>query len=277
MIYIVLRQFIRFVLRFYIKKVEVNGMENLPLHGAVMLAGFHPNSFLDALIINCKVDRPIWSLARGDAFKKPIARKILSQFFMMPIYRISEGKEYLGKNDETFERCSEIFKSKSQVLIFSEGLCNNQTELLPLKKGTSRLAMQTWMSGSDMVIVPVAVNYNEFGKIGKNITLNFGPAIKKTDFDELAMDGKAIKTFNEKLTAGLTKLVRRDFNKPTFGSSWFFYLTYILHYPLHLVLGAFVKAKTKGTVFYDSIYVGLLIVSLPLYWLGCYFILKTFI
>jgi len=54
-------------------------------------------------------------------------------------------------------------------------------------------------------------------------------------------------------------------------------LTYILHYPLHLLLGAFVKSKTKGTVFYDSIYVGLLIVSLPLYWLGCYFILKTFI
>lgn len=277
MIYIVLRQFIRFVLRFYIKKVEVNGMENLPLQGAVMLAGFHPNSFLDALIINCKVDRPIWSLARGDAFKKPLARKILSQFFMMPIYRISEGKEYLGKNDETFERCSEIFKNNSQVLIFSEGLCTNQTELMPLKKGTSRLAMQTWMSDSDMVIVPVAINYSEFAKIGKNITLNFGPAIKQSDFEELAMDGKAIKTFNEKLTVALKQLVRRDFNKPTFGSSWFFYVTYVLHYPLHLLLDTFVKSKTRGTVFYDSIYVGLLIILLPIYWLICYFILRTII
>lgn len=277
MIYIVLRQFIRFVLRFYIKKVEVKGMENLPTEGAVMLTGFHPNSFLDALIINCKVDRPIWSLARGDAFKNPLARKILSKFFMMPIYRISEGKEYLGKNDETFDRCSEIFKSKSQVLIFSEGLCNNQTELLPLKKGTSRLAMQTWMSKTEMVIVPVAVNYSEYAKVGKNISLNFGPPIKQTDFEELAIDGKAIKTFNEKLTGEMSKLVNRNFNKSTFGSSWFYYLTYVLHFPVHLILGAFVKSKTKGTVFYDSIYVGLLIIVLPLYWLCIYLILNTFI
>jgi hypothetical protein len=162
-------------------------------------------------------------------------------------------------------------------LIFSEGICSNQTELLPLKKGTSRLAMETWLSDSDMVIVPVAVNYSEYAKVGKNITLNFGPAIKQSDFEELAMDGKAIKTFNENLTAALRQLVRREFNKPTFGSSWFFFITYVLHYPVHLLLGAFVKSKTKGTVFYDSIYLGLLIVVLPIYWLICYFILRTII
>jgi 1-acyl-sn-glycerol-3-phosphate acyltransferase len=251
-------------------------MENLPKNGAVLLAGFHPNSFLDAIIIDCMVRRPIWSLARGDAFKKPWVKKILSQFYMMPIYRISEGKEYLGKNDETFERCSEIFKSKSQVLIFSEGLCTNQTELLPLKKGTSRLAMQTWISGIEMQVVPVAINYSEYRKVGKNIMLNFGPAIKSSDFEELALDGKAIKTFNEKLTNSLKALVRRDFVKPTFASSWFYFITYILHFPVHLLLGNFVKSKTKGTVFYDSIYLGLMIVALPLYWLILYFILRNF-
>jgi 1-acyl-sn-glycerol-3-phosphate acyltransferase len=277
MTYIVLRQFIRFVLRFFIKKIEINGIDNLPKEGAVLLAGFHPNSFLDAIIIDCKVNRPIWSLARGDAFKKPLVRKILSKFFMMPIYRISEGKEYLGKNDETFERCSEIFKNKSQVLIFSEGLCTNQVELLPLKKGTSRLAMQTWMSGTEMVIVPVAINYSEYAKVGKNISLNFGPAIKQTDFEQLAMDGKAIRTFNEKLTAGLNHLITRNFNKPTFGSSWFYYFTYVLHFPVHLLLNAFVRAKTKGTVFYDSIYLGLLIVALPIYWTIWYFLIRLFI
>ena len=277
MIYIVVRQFIRFVLRFYIKKIEITGLDNLPKQGAVLLAGFHPNSFLDALVINCTVDRPIWSLARGDAFKKPLARKILSKFFMMPIYRISEGKEYLGKNDETFERCSEIFKNKSQVLIFSEGVCINQKELLPLKKGTSRLAMQTWMSGTEMCIVPVAVNYETYAKVGKNITLNFGPAIYKTDFEELAMDGKAIKTFNEKLSGAMQKLVKRDFKESTLANSWFYYLMYLLHFPIHLILGNFVKSKTRGTVFYDSIYLALLIVVLPIYWLFLYLIFKNFI
>ena len=277
MVYLVLRQFIRFVLRFFIKKIEINGLENLPKEGAVLLAGFHPNSFLDAIIIDCKVNRPIWSLARGDAFKKPWVKKMLTQFYMMPIFRVSEGKEYLGKNDETFERCAEIFKNKSQVLIFSEGLCSNQTSLLPLKKGTGRLAFQTWESGIEMVVVPVAINYDTYGKVGKNIQLNFGPAIKKENFGELKMDGIGIRTFNETLKIAIENLTTRNFNKPTFGSSWFYYLTYFTHLPIHLILAPFVKSKTKNTVFYDSVYLALLIIVLPLYWLMWYFILNSIV
>jgi 1-acyl-sn-glycerol-3-phosphate acyltransferase len=274
MIYIVMRQFVRFVLRFYIKQVEVNGLDNLPTQGPIILAGFHPNSFLDALVINCTVNRPIWSLARGDAFKKSFARAILSKFYMMPIYRISEGKEYLGKNDETFERCYEIFDKGGQVLIFSEGVCKNQTELLPLKKGTARLAFQTWQTEIDLKIVPVAVNYEKYNKIGKNIVLNFGPAISKTDFESFEIDGGNIKTFNEKLTQELTPLITRTFKPVKAINTIIFEIIYFLHFPVYKLLGGFVEKKTKRTVFFDSIFTGLLIVALPIYWLLLFGVFK---
>ena len=277
MIYIIMRQYVRFVLRFFIKNIEVNGMENLPKNGPVMLAGFHPNSFLDGIITNSLISRPVWSLARGDAFKSPFAKKLLSKIYMMPIYRLSEGKEYLGKNDETFERCNEIFKNDGQVLIFSEGLCTNQTELLPLKKGTARLAMQTWASGMEMVIVPVALNYSNYNKPGKNIIMNVGKPIEKIKFDENNIDGAAIKTLNEKLSEGIGALIIREFKAAPAFRNILFNIIYVIHFPVYALLNPFVKAKTKKTVFFDSIYFALLLIALPIYWLIVYLIINALI
>ncbi len=173
MLYGFLKVYVGFILKFFIKDIKINGKEHIPANGAVMFASFHPNSFLDAILLDCLVDRPVWSLARGDAFKRDWVRNLLTKLCMMPIYRISEGKENLDKNDETFEKCSQVFRQKGQVLIFSEGLCTNQTQLLPLKKGTARLALQSWDEGIAVEVVPTALNYDQFTSIGKRIVLNF--------------------------------------------------------------------------------------------------------
>jgi 1-acyl-sn-glycerol-3-phosphate acyltransferase len=99
MLYAVLKFYVGLILKLFIKDIKINGKENIPQNGAVLFAAFHPNSFLDAIILDCLVDRPIWSLARGDAFKREWVKKLLHKFCMMPIYRISEGKENLSKND----------------------------------------------------------------------------------------------------------------------------------------------------------------------------------
>ncbi|MCD8538745.1 MAG: 1-acyl-sn-glycerol-3-phosphate acyltransferase [Leadbetterella sp.] len=241
-------------------------MENIPKEGAVMFASFHPNSFLDAILLDCLVDRPVWSLARGDAFRRSWVRDLLTRLYMMPIYRISEGKENLDKNDETFEKCSRVFKNKGQVLIFSEGLCMNQTQLLPLKKGTARLALQTWSEGIDVTVIPTALNYDQFTSIGKKIVLNFEAPIRKEDFADHQVTGGNVLHFNQKLKESLERAVTRNFS----FSSWrqiVFYVTFLLNFPLYLLLKAVVRPKTKGTVFFDSIYLAILVFALPIYWL----------
>lgn len=266
MVYGILRVYVGFILKFFIKDIKVNGKEHIPADGAVMFASFHPNSFLDAMLIDCLVDRPVWSLARGDAFKRDWVRNLLTKLYMMPIYRISEGKENLDKNDETFEKCSQVFRQKGQVLIFSEGLCTNQTQLLPLKKGTARLALQSWEEGIAVDVVPTALNYDQFTSIGKRIVLNFEAPIRREDFEDTALSGTNVVKFNQKLKEKLENAVTRDFNFSTWRP-WFFYPTYLLNCPLYFLLKLFVRSKTKGTVFFDSIYLALLVVLLPLYWL----------
>jgi len=266
MLYGFLKVYVGIILKFFVRDIKINGMENIPADRAVMFASFHPNSFLDAILLDCIVERPIWSLARGDAFKRPWVRNLLHKLYMMPIYRISEGKENLDKNDETFEKCSLVFEDKGQVLIFSEGLCMNQTQLLPLKKGTARLALQTWSEGIDVTVIPTALNYNQFTSTGKKIVLNFEAPILKEDFEDHQVTGANVLKFNQQLKESLERAVTRDFS---FTSWWpaLYYLAFIVNFPLYLLLGAVVRPKTRGTVFFDSVYLALLVFTLPFYWL----------
>lgn len=266
MLYAFLKVYVGFILKFFVKDLQVNGKENIPKNGAVMFASFHPNSFLDAIILDCLVDRPIWSLARGDAFKREWVKKILYKLCMMPIYRISEGKENLEKNDETFDKCSKVFKEKGQVLIFSEGLCLNQTELLPLKKGTARLTFQTWSAGIDVTVVPTAINYSQFTDIGKKLVINFGQPILEKDFETVETTGANVTQFNKTLKTRLEAAITRDFNFTTWRT-YFYYVAFAINFPVYALMKSIIKPKTQGTVFFDSIYLASLIIALPLYWL----------
>lgn len=266
MLYYTLRPFVTFILRLFNKHISITGLENIPKSGAVILASNHPNSFFDAIILCCTIDRRIWSLARGDVFKKNWAKKLLSSLFMMPVHRLSEGKEHLGDNDDTFNKCIELFQKGEVVLIFAEGICIHQKKLLPLKKGAARLAQKAWNDGMDLTVIPVGISYDTYDKFGKKINLNIGQPVKKTDFQTVTEDGFFLKIFNDLLTDKLNKLINWQFPTIGFMQSPVFFISSIINFPANMLATSISRKLTKGSVFFDSISLGLLIVVLPLYW-----------
>jgi len=52
--------------------------------GPLLLACNHPNSFLDAVLIDALFEQPVYSLARGDVFKKPFYIKLLTALKYCP-------------------------------------------------------------------------------------------------------------------------------------------------------------------------------------------------
>ena len=183
MLYEFIKIIARIAFRFYCRELVINNRELLKIDGPLLLASNHPNSFLDAIILCTLFDKPVYSLARGDVFKNSFVAKILLSLKLLPVYRVSEGVENLDENYKTFDQCKEIFKQNGIVLIFSEGKCVNEWHLRPLKKGTARLAISSWEEGIPLKILPVAINYSSFRKIGKNIHLFFGEFITNKDLD----------------------------------------------------------------------------------------------
>ncbi len=163
--YYFIKSWVRAGLQFFCRKVVISNRNVLNAKGLLLLACNHPNSFFDAVLLGALFKNPVHFLARGDAFKNPIAKKILTTLKAIPIYRLSEGKEYLALNDTAFERCNRILRDRGIVLIFSEGLCLNQWELRPLKKGSAKIAINAWKQeaiSKAFRVLPVSLNYNSF-------------------------------------------------------------------------------------------------------------------
>jgi len=246
-----------------------------------MLAVNHPNSFLDAVILCTLFDKPVYSLARGDAFKNKFFAKLLFSFKMFPVYRVSEGVENLEENYKTFELCKDIFKQGGIVLIFSEGRCINEWHLRPLKKGTARLAISSWQEGIDIKVLPVAINYSSFKVFGKNVKLFFGDIITKEGIDYNDSHGNAIKQFNEILKTQLIKYVFEidSSNKEKLKEIFYIQqpglkkivlfipatLGFLIHTPLYHFarwLGSVINNETEH---YDSKLIGLLFILYPVF------------
>ena len=265
----------------YARNVAINKKEILQSNGPLLIACNHPNSFLDAIIIATIFKRPVYSLARGDAFGNAFYARLLRSLKMFPVYRVSEGVENLEQNYKTFEDCKNIFKQNGIVLIFSEGRCINEWHLRPLKKGTARLAISSWQDGIPLKVLPTGLNYNSFTSFGKNLQLNFGDIIHAENTDWNAANGKSILDFNDTLRTQLQQLVvsidendkaaiRDKFTvvQPPLKKALLVIpslLGWLLHMPLYFSVKQFVLKTVKEEGHFDAVIMGLLFVSYPFY------------
>jgi 1-acyl-sn-glycerol-3-phosphate acyltransferase len=272
---------VRLAIKIFCRKVIINKPAMLKEKGPLLLACNHPNSFLDAVILDALFEQPIYSLARGDVFKKPFYIKLLGALKILPVYRISEGVENLNANYETFGACKKLFSNNGVVLIFSEGKCINEWRLRPLKKGTARLALASWNENIPLKVLPVGINYSSFRRFGKNLFINFGQIIEKKDVEMLKADGLRNQAFNNLLEQQLKLLVfeiekedtpkqqRLLERKPSAVEKTLLLIPamagFILHAPLYLPLKSFTWQKTKNNDHYDSIITALLLFIYPFY------------
>ena len=207
----------KIALKFYCRDVKITNRYLLDYDGPIMLAVNHPNSFLDAMILCTIFKCPVYSLARGDAFKRKRIADLLFSLKMLPVYRTSEGTENLSANYKTFDLCKKIFQQNGIVLIFSEGLCVNEWHLRPLKKGTARLAISCWEDKIPLKILPVGINYSSFTRFGKNIQIILGDLITHDQIDLNNGYGNAICQINlnlqNQLASSVFEIAATDKNK----------------------------------------------------------------
>jgi 1-acyl-sn-glycerol-3-phosphate acyltransferase len=278
-LYRLLKLYARVVIRIFCRHITLNRPEWLHADGPLLLAANHPNSFLDGALLTILFDRPVYSLARGDAFGHPRLRPIIDQFHLLPVYRTSEGVENLGHNYTTFAACREVFRKKGIVLIFSEGGCVNEWHLRPLRKGTARLALSAWQEGIPLTVVPVAFNYSPFRNFGKNVWIDFGTPLDRGTIEAESSEGLRFAAFNEQLRTQLAERVweidpsdKTQMQRLVVPVSlWKRILLaplalagFILHAPLFMAVRRITAARFNNDHF-DSVEVALLFFFYPVY------------
>lgn len=327
LLYLYAKYTARTALKIFSSRLYIGGYDFSQIEGPIVLAVNHSGSFLDAMMLGALWNRDIHFLARGDAFKKPVANKLLTALHNIPIFRLSEGKENLGNNDETFERCQEIFRKKGIVLIFAEGLCIHEWKLRPVKKGTARMALSAWedKTTEDLTILPIGVNYSSFHNFDARIFINVGAPISAKTVEEAkgmvnplqvnrvlttAMEEQIFHFPNEDATYAAAYAAML-YNAPTTNKdvihamgkkleatpkeklsffptpghkaiAWnstqliFSFITalilcipalagFLLNAPYYYPVRNFARKKTRKTVFFGSVFFGLLMITYPYY------------
>lgn len=279
-LYSLLKQYARLAIKIYCTKIVVNRPGVLKTKGPLLFASNHPNSFLDGMILTTLLNETLYSLARGDAFKKNWVNSLLRRLKLLPVYRTSEGVENLEHNYTTFDACRETFRKGGLVLIFSEGRCENEWHLRPLKKGTARLSITSWNEGIPLNVIPTAFNYSSFRKFGKEVHLSFGESINPDIIRQQETEGKQLLAFNEQLSNQLEKMVyeidprdrgtiRKIFSIKTRPSLYFLLLPavvgWIVHAPLFYACKYFLASFFRNTGHYDSVLTSSLLLLYPVY------------
>lgn len=177
-----------FIKIFYNPKVE--GIENIPKSGSVILAGNHKSN-VDPLLVCTENSRIVHFLAKKELYKNIILQKFMDNVGTIQIDRDINDTSAIKESLRTLK--------KGEVIgIFPEGRrnINGDNILLPLKHGTVSLAQKT---KSKLIPFAIVGNYKIFRS---DVKLIFGKPLN--------IDNCSIEDGNIILEESIKKLIKKN-------------------------------------------------------------------
>lgn len=295
---------IRLALKLYYKGIQIEGLENIPKSGPVLVSPNHQNAFMDALLVGAFSPLPLFFLARSDIFNW-WTRPILRQLRIIPIYRIRDGYSSLSENNKVFKQCHDLFSAGKSVLIFSEGNHGIHSYLRPLTKGSSRLALS--YEGDGLQVLPVGINYFEHTQPQSHVLIAFGRPIGIEDQKKSyqTSTAKALIRFRDQLAESMKQVLvipedGKDYEalaKEVFQEKYEGYKLnelrsvtpggeeqgriYRKHYlakilnPVPFIISYLVISNVKDVVFHTSLKFAIGFLLFPVWWMGMGFLITS--
>ena len=194
LLYNILSPLVQFGCRCHYNRFDVHGIENLPTDGSYIIAPCHQQALMEPLAVLNFAPKPPVFLARADIFRKPAIRAVLTFLKIMPVYRIRDGQDQLGRNKEIFDRCRDVLLDGFPLCIMAEGRHNNRHHLLNMGKGMFRIAGETQLKLGDhpLYIVPTGMDFDEYERPYSNLVVNIGKPIPVQPFMETYRDNEPL-------------------------------------------------------------------------------------
>ena len=179
--YDLLHGFTALCVKLFYRKIECDGLENIPEDGAVIFAPNHCNAMMDPMSILGTYKGRMVFVARADIFGGALA-KIFEFLKMMPINRQRDGIRNMVKAEETIEKSIEVLDNDVPFCILAEGTHRTMHSLLPIGKGIARIAVGFCEKhpGKKLYIVPVGLEYGDYFRPGTTLNVRYGSPIDVT-------------------------------------------------------------------------------------------------
>jgi 1-acyl-sn-glycerol-3-phosphate acyltransferase len=180
--YSILKKIVVSLFRLCYKEITILGSENIPeTEEPVIFAPAHQNALMDALAVHVGYPEPIVFMMRGDAFENPKIASFLKFIKIMPVFRMSEGYEKLGKNTRYFDWAVDTLNDNKALGLMPEGGQREQRRIRPLVKGIFRIgfeAQKKYGEEKGIRVIPVGLDYGNYNYTGSHLIINVGEPLE---------------------------------------------------------------------------------------------------
>jgi 1-acyl-sn-glycerol-3-phosphate acyltransferase len=160
--YRVLRAAWRASLGAFFRRVDVDGLERVPISGPTLLVANHSNAFVDGLLVMTRVPRPVSLTAKSTLRKNPLLRPLIAGMRVVELHRAGDEGADTGRNVDALAECRRRLAEGGAVCIFPEGISHSDAGMRPFKTGAARVALDFVKEnpGVPLAVVPVGLHYD---------------------------------------------------------------------------------------------------------------------
>ncbi len=207
MVYRILRWLLRISVRIFFRRIEVEGIENVPGSGPVLLVPNHPNALVDALVVLMHLKRPISLTAKSTLADIFLFRQVIKSTNIILFHRKKDAAKGAdpSRNVDAIAECRVRLEQGEAILIFPEGQSHSDPGLRPLRSGAARIALDYIHSGglhtgglaADLVIVPVGLHFPEKDRFRSDVWVRFGKPFDPRKWQDENPDGGPLELTTE--------------------------------------------------------------------------------
>ncbi len=165
------------------RDVELLAHRGLP-DGPVLAVSNHFGGAADAVLLIYLSERMPRIVARDMIWRVPVARSVMRSIQGIPVHKAEDPGDGRSANDAMFGSCYDALADGSLVLIFPEGVTQDDPYLAPVKTGAARIALGARAAGvAGITILPVGIHYENKAAFRSRVLVAVGEPI---DLDEVA-------------------------------------------------------------------------------------------
>lgn len=176
--YRILRGYFRLALGVFYRRIEVEGEEQVPERGPLLLVANHTNALLDPLVIGTRLERPIALTAATSMARNPLLAALMRATGAVQLRRADEGTAGVPArhNLDALAALRALLADGQAICLFPEGRSHNDVAMRPFQRGAARLALDHHAAGDPggLRIVPVGLIFEAKSAFRSRVLVRFG-------------------------------------------------------------------------------------------------------
>lgn len=174
-----MRNLAKLVLHLFFRRIEVEGLADVPRQGPIVFVANHTNALVDPLVLVITLPRRLTLTAKNVLARGRLLGGLMAGLGVVTFHRqddVGKGAEP-RQNLRSLQRCRDILRQGGALFIFPEGISHSDPGLRLFRTGAARIVLDLLEEITDSLkplVVPVGLLYTEKDRFRSAVWLRYG-------------------------------------------------------------------------------------------------------